>query len=53
VQRLLPIATPTEIHTQARRYFQILGPGYVLAPTHLFQPDIPPENIVAVYEAFN
>jgi uroporphyrinogen decarboxylase len=53
VQRLLPVATAAEIHTQARRYFHALGPGYILAPTHLFQPDIPPENILAVYEAFS
>ncbi len=24
--------------------------GYILAPTHLFQPDVPPENILAVYQ---
>ena len=52
VQRLLPSATPPEIHAQARRYSDTLGPGYILAPTHLFQPDIPPENIIAVYESF-
>ncbi len=23
--------------------------GYILGPTHLFQPDVPPENILAVY----
>lgn len=52
VQGLLPTATAEEIHAQAHRYFDVLGPGYVLAPTHLFQPDIPPENIIAVYQAF-
>ena len=52
VQGLLPTATGAEIRAQARRYFDALGPGYILAPTHLFQPDIPPENILAVYEAF-
>lgn len=23
--------------------------GYILGPAHLFQPDVPPENILAVY----
>ena len=53
VQRLLPHGTADEIKSQARRYFDALGPGYILAPTHFFQPDIPPENIVAVYESFS
>ena len=52
VQKLLPHGTPAEIKTQARRYFATLGPNYILAPTHFFQPDIPPENIIAVYESF-
>ena len=52
VQRLLPHGTADEIKVQAHRYFDILGPGYILAPTHFFQPDIPPENIIAVYESF-
>jgi uroporphyrinogen decarboxylase len=27
------------------------GGGYVLAPSHNIQGDIPPENIVAMFEA--
>jgi len=25
------------------------GGGYILGPAHLFQPDVPPENILAMY----
>lgn len=52
MQRLLPHATPEEVRAEARRYRETLGRhgGYILAPTHLFQPDVPPENILAVYE---
>jgi uroporphyrinogen decarboxylase len=52
MQQLLPEATPAEIADQVRRYCQTLGArgGYVLAPAHLFQPDVPPENILAVYD---
>jgi len=52
VQKLLPTARFDEIRTQAHRYSNLLGPAYILGPTHYFQPDIPPENIVAVYQAF-
>jgi uroporphyrinogen decarboxylase len=52
MQHLLPQATPGEIAAQVRRYCQSLGThgGYVLGPAHLFQPDVPPENILAVYD---
>ena len=51
MQNLLPRATPIEIGAQVRRYCQVLGKGggYILAPSHQFQPDVPPENILAVY----
>jgi len=52
MQGILPYGTPEEVRAEARRYCEVLGSegGYVLAPTHLFQPDVPPGNIVAMYE---
>lgn len=51
MQTLLPSATPAQVTGEARRYCETLGRhgGYILGPAHLFQPDVPPENIVAVY----
>ncbi|MBN1394878.1 MAG: hypothetical protein JW959_07635 [Pirellulales bacterium] len=51
MQRLLPHGSPEEVCAEARRYCEVLGRdgGYILAPAHLFQPDVPPENILAVY----
>ncbi len=51
VQKLLPSATPQQIQAEVQRYSQTLGRhgGYILGPTHFFQPDIPPENVLAVY----
>ena len=51
MQRLLPHGTPDEVQAESRRYCEILGRqgGYILGPAHLFQPDVPPENILAVY----
>ena len=51
MQRLLPHGTPDEVSAGSQRYQEILGSqgGYILAPAHLFQPDVPPENVIAVY----
>jgi uroporphyrinogen decarboxylase len=51
MQNLLPRGTPSEVAEEASRYCDSLGAGggYILAPAHLFQPDVPPENILAVY----
>lgn len=52
MQRLLPKGRPDEIRREVARYCQVLGAGggYILSPAHLFQPDVPPENILAMYE---
>ncbi len=52
-QILLPRATLAQVAVEVRRYCDVLGSGggYILAPAHLFQPDVPPENIIAVYRA--
>jgi uroporphyrinogen decarboxylase len=52
MQRLLPGGTPEEVRAEARRYCEVLGEGggYILSPAHLFQPDVPPGNIIAMYE---
>jgi len=51
MQRLLPQGSPAEVEAAVRRYCGTLGRdgGYILGPAHLFQPDVPPENILAVY----
>jgi uroporphyrinogen decarboxylase len=51
MQNLLPHATPDQVEAEAHRYCEVLGAcgGYILGPAHLFQPDVPPENILAVY----
>lgn len=53
VQHLLTQETPEKIQSEVQRYIAALGHdgGYILGPTHLFQPDIPPENILAVYQS--
>jgi uroporphyrinogen decarboxylase len=53
MQQLLPRGAPAEVEAQVQRYCEVLGAGggYILAPAHLFQPEVPPENIRAFYRA--
>jgi uroporphyrinogen decarboxylase len=54
-QRLLPYGKPDEVRRRVRQTMRILGEsgGYVLSAVHNIQADVPPENIVAMFdEAF-
>jgi uroporphyrinogen decarboxylase len=52
-QRILPHATPDEVRAETRRMAQLMGAngGYVLAAVHNIQPDVPPENVCALFGA--
>ncbi len=52
MQHLLPHGTADDVRAEVRRYCDVFarGGGYILGPAHLFQPDVPPENILAVYQ---
>ena len=52
-QHVLPHGSPQDVADDVRRIFGILGTGggYVLAAVHNIQPDVPPENILAVFAA--
>ena len=51
-QRVLPFGTTEQVRAEVQKRISDLAPGggYVLAGVHNLQPDIPPENIVAMYE---
>jgi uroporphyrinogen decarboxylase len=53
MQHLLPRGAPAQVEAEVRRYCQVMGRdgGYLLGPAHFFQPDVPPENILALYRA--
>ena len=53
VQQLLPRATPDEVRQEVKRLIEVLGKdgGYVVAPAHEVQEDVPPENIMSWIEA--
>jgi uroporphyrinogen decarboxylase len=51
-QRTLPKGTVQEVKMEVIHRLKTLGKygGYIVAPSHAFQPDTPIENILAVYE---
>lgn len=52
-QRLLPFGTVEEIKAEVKRILTVMDVdgGYILAPAHTIQQDVPVENLCAVYEA--
>jgi uroporphyrinogen decarboxylase len=52
-QHVLPSATPGEVREQVRRNMDIFkrGGGYVFNSIHNIQGDVPPENVVALFDA--
>ena len=52
-QHVLPHGTVADVEREVARRIRDLGPGggYVVASVHNLQPDVPPENLVAMVEA--
>jgi uroporphyrinogen decarboxylase len=51
--RVLPFQGPVEVVAEVQRRFHDLGPGggWVLASVHTIQAEVPPENVLAMFEA--
>jgi uroporphyrinogen decarboxylase len=54
-QHILGRGTPAEVAQDVRRRMEIFSPGggYVFQQIHNIQADVPPENILAMFEAVN
>jgi uroporphyrinogen decarboxylase len=52
-QRTLPVGTKEEIVSEVRERIEVMGKkgGYILAPVHTVESDVPIENVLALYEA--
>lgn len=52
-QTILPYGTPEEVKKEVKRRIRDFAPGggFVFAQVHNIQPDVPVENILAMYEA--
>ena len=51
-QRILPYGTPAEVRAETRRRIADLAPGggFIFNPVHNIQAQVPPENVVALFE---
>lgn len=54
-QQVLGVATPEEIRAHVKHNISLFKPGggYVFTPVHNVQPNVPIDNLLAMYEAFN
>jgi uroporphyrinogen decarboxylase len=53
IQQDLRVSTPAQVREIVRQRIEVMAPGggFILAPTHIVQPDVPVENVIAAYEA--
>ena len=54
-QQVLPFGTPEEVRENVLENLRICGSqgGIVIGPTHMVEPEVPWENVVALYEAID
>ena len=52
-QHVLPYGSVKDVEAEVQRRIHDLGPGggFVLAAVHNIQPDVPPQNVVALADA--
>jgi uroporphyrinogen decarboxylase len=52
-QTVLPFGSPAEVYAQVTERIEIFGPGggYVFAPVHNIQEQVPVDNLTAMYQA--
>ena len=53
VQSVLPFGTPDDVRLQVKRHIETVGAGggFLASPANAVEPEVPWENIVAMYEA--
>jgi uroporphyrinogen decarboxylase len=52
-RRVLPAASPAEVKDHVKRRLEVFAPGggFVFNTVHNILPDVPPANVIAMYEA--
>lgn len=50
-QTVMPFGTPDDVRLSIKKMIDLFAPGIVLAPTHVLEPEVPWENILAFFEA--
>lgn len=55
IQRTLPFGTPGDVRREVKLRMETVGRGggLLLGPSHMIEPEVPWENLVALYEAID
>jgi uroporphyrinogen decarboxylase len=53
IQEVMPFGTVADVKEEVRLRIRQLGPGggYLLGPAHDLQPEVPVENVLALFDA--
>ena len=53
IQKTMPFGTPADIEAEVKLRMKTIGAGggYIMAPTHFIEPEVPWENLMAFVEA--
>ena len=49
-QSTMPWGSPDEVRATVRDTIDLMGPGLLVAPTHVLEPEVPWENVLALVE---
>lgn len=52
-QTVMPFGSPQKVADSVKEMIDLFAPGLVLAPTHVLEPDVPWENVLAFFEAID
>lgn len=52
-QTTMPWGSPDDVRAAVKHAIETFAPGLVLAPTHVLEPEVPWDNIVAFHEAID
>lgn len=52
-QRTMPFGTPVEVKAEVKERIETVGQGggFLIAPSHILEPEVPWKNILAFFEA--
>jgi uroporphyrinogen decarboxylase len=55
IQGTLPFGTPAEVRREVKERIRTVGPngGFLIGPSHMIEPEVPWENLVALYDAID
>ena len=49
-QSIMPFGSADEVRAKVRQTIDLMGPGLLVAPTHVLEPEVPWENVLALVE---